>query len=189
MIKAIIFDCFGVLTADSWHEFRLGLPQDQQEEASDLNHQYCRGLLDRKSFIDQVAKLTSNTTKAIEDVIDNDYDKNHQLLKYIAALKKNYKIGLLSNVASNWIRDHFLTLEEQKLFETFVFSYQTGMTKPDPHIFELVAKRLGVELSEAIMVDDIQRYAEAAKATGMQAVCYQDFAQFKAELDQILSQA
>ena len=43
VIKAIIFDCFGVLTADQWHEFRLQLPREEQSAASELNQRFCSG--------------------------------------------------------------------------------------------------------------------------------------------------
>src|SRR5690606_31310012 len=101
--------------------------------------------------------------------------------------RDEYKIGLLSNIATPWITDTFLTPEEQQLFDAMVFSYEVGMTKPDPRIFALTCKRLGVNPNQAVMVDDIERYCEAAKMEGMKAVVYKDFKQCKRDLEEILS--
>ena len=61
------------------------------------------------------------------------------------------------------------------------------MTKPDPRIFELAIERLGIEAEEAIMVDDIDTNCEVAESIGMKSITYQNFGQFKTELEQLLS--
>jgi HAD superfamily hydrolase (TIGR01509 family) len=188
VIKAIIFDCFGVLTADKWHEFRLQLPKELQGRASKLNQQYCQGQISKQAFLETVAGLTDYPLSSIRQLVDNDMDKNSQLLEYIKSLKPHYKIGLLSNVANNWIRDYFLTQEEQKLFDNYILSFEVGITKPNPHIFRLASERLDVSPDQCVFVDDIERYCEAARGIGMQAVCYDNFEQFKSELVPLLSQ-
>lgn len=186
-LRAIVFDCFGVLTADKWHEFRLGLPKEQQGEASDLNGAYARGFITKDEFLTHVSELTGHAREHIAGLLDGERAKNTKLLRYIAQLKqRQYKIGLLSNVATPWITDYFLSPEEQALFDAMVFSFQVGMTKPDQRIFKLVCERLNVEPSAAVMIDDIARYGDAARATGMQAITYKDFAQTKHELEEIL---
>ena len=69
--------------------------------------------------------------------------KNTELLDYIRTLKPTYKIGLLSNVSSNWIHT-FLTKPELDLFDDLVLSFEVGMTKHDARIFSLTSGRLGV---------------------------------------------
>ncbi len=188
MIKAIIFDCFGVLTTDTWRAFVDGLPPEADaERARELNRQYDAGQLTKADFLQQVHDVTGQKPKYVDDMLDKETVKNEQLLAYIKTLKPNYKIGLLSNVATNWIRDYFLTTEEQALFDDMVFSFEIGITKPDDRIFKLAAERLGAEPAATIMVDDIERYCQAARGTGMQAVCYNDFQQFKTDLEKILS--
>lgn len=186
MIRAIIFDCFGVLTADKWHEFRQSLPEGQQAEASDLNQQYCRGIITKDEFLSSVTELTGQDASFTRELVDNEASKNHQLLEYIAQLRKNYKIGLLSNVATPWITDTFLTDEEQALFDNMVFSYETRLTKPDPRIFELATERLDVQPAECVFIDDIARYCQAAREVGMQAILYENFPQMRTDLEKLL---
>jgi epoxide hydrolase-like predicted phosphatase len=187
MIKAIIFDCFGVLTTDRWREFVATLPEEQRQSASDLNRSYGAAHIDKTEFLQQIYELTGKKPQDIDQLLDNDAYKNVELLKLIAELKPNYKIGLLSNVASNWIRDQFLTTGEQELFDDLVFSYEVRMTKPDPRIFELAVERLGVKPDECILIDDVEYYCDAARESGLEAICYQDLQQTKTQLDGLLS--
>ncbi|MDZ7744402.1 MAG: HAD family phosphatase [Candidatus Saccharibacteria bacterium] len=188
MIKAIIFDCFGVLTTDTWRAFIDSLPESADTNAARETHRaYDAGLLDKETAAEQIKQATGSTFTELEDIRVENTIKNEQLLIYIKQLKPRYKIGLLSNVATPWITDSFLTPDEQELFDAMVFSYETGMTKPDPQIFELVCKKLNVEPQEAVMIDDIERYCEAARDIGMQAVVYRDLKQLKQELKRILA--
>lgn len=131
MIKAIVFDCFGVLLVDGV--------------------------------------------------------KNELLLNYIKLLRRDYKTGLLSNIISGGLETIFNTEELEQHFELRVASEDVGMAKPDPQIFELVCEKLGVTPEESVMIDDIPRYIEAAKAVGMKGIVYQDFVQMQQELDALLN--
>lgn len=189
MIKAIIFDCFGVLTGDKWKEFVGSLPKDQKEPARVLSRALDSGILGHDQFYKQIFELTGRQPEEVEGIINAEMHKNTPLLSYIANLKRNYKIGLLSNISSNWIRDSFLNAEETALFDDMVFSYQVGTVKPDPRIFEVAAQNLGVDFSECVFVDDGIGNCEGAKRVGMHTVLYQDYTQLKSELEQLLHQA
>ncbi len=187
MIRAIIFDCFGVLTTDTWRAFLDSLPEGTDTtEAREINKAYDAGLLTTEEFLEQVEQVTGHIPKQVEDMAKGDVLKNTKLLEYVAELKTTYKIGLLSNIASNWIRDSFLTAEEQALFDDMVFSHDVGTTKPDPRIFELTCERLGVEPNEAIMIDDVESYCRSAEQVGLKAVVYEDFEQCRQQLEQLL---
>lgn len=188
MIKAIIFDCFGVLSVDLWKEFMALLPEDQKQPARDINHAYDAGFMTNQQFLQQIEKLTGRKPSEIEAVRNSDGIKNEELLTYIAKLKTDYKIGLLSNISSNWIQEVLLTKDEQNLFNSMTLSFEVGMTKPDPHIFELICRELDVKPHEAVMIDDIETYCASAQQVGMQAIVYKDFPQLKIDLEQILSQ-
>lgn len=187
MIKAIIFDCFGVLTTDTWRAFLDSLPDGTDtSSARELNRQYDAGLITERQFLEQVQASTGRLPEQVEDMASSDVLKNTLLLNYINELKANYKIGLLSNIATDWIRDSFLTMDEQVLFDDMVFSHDVGMTKPDPRIFRLSCQRLGVEPNEAVLVDDVEAYVLSARVIGMEGVIYSDFSQCKHDLEQLL---
>lgn len=187
MIKAIIFDCFGVLTGDRWHEFTSQLPKGEiVDRARGLNRQYGAGKLSTEEFLQAIEKLTGVKASEIKKLLNNEHGKNYPLLDYIKNLSAGYKTGILSNVASGWIRDVFLTEEEQAIFSDILESFTVGVTKPDSRIFELACKRLDVKPSEVIFVDDIEIYCLASRELGIKAVIYQNFEQCKKEIEQLL---
>lgn len=189
MIKAIIFDCFGVFMVDLWKEFVATLPEDLKQKARDINHSYDAGHITNQEFMSQIEQLTGKKPGEVEAVRVTGDNKNTQLLKYIALkLKPHYKIGMLSNIASNYVRDILLDANEQSLFDDMVFSYEVGMTKPDIRIFSLTCERLNVQPQEAILIDDIERYCQAAEQIGMKSIVYKDFNQVTVDLEHILSQ-
>jgi epoxide hydrolase-like predicted phosphatase len=187
-VKAVIFDCFGVFTEGTWKAFLNSLPDTADTEtASSLNRAYDAGLITKEEFLQGIKDATGRDVKQVEELTTDQIVKNSRLLDYVRELRKRgYKIAMLSNIATNWIRDDFLTPEEQSLFDQMIFSFEVGMTKPDPRIFMLACERLGVAPEEAVLVDDIDRYCTAAEAEGLHTVVYQDFKQMKATLEPLL---
>lgn len=162
------------------------MPVGIQPAAADLNKAYDAGFITTIEFIDQVKELTGKLPELVEQT-HGVANKNYKLLDFIVELKTHYKIGLLSNIASDWITDEFLTAAEQNLFDAMIFSHNVNLTKPDHRIFELMAEQLGVEPNDCLMVDDIEANCSGARETGMQAVVYHNYAQARAELEQLLS--
>ena len=186
MIKAVIFDCFGVLTGDLWKEFVASLPEDQQDTARDLNRALDSGVLTHTEFYRHISALTGHKPQRVEDIITSPMQKNRALLDYIKELSVRYKIGLLSNISSDWITREFLSAGEVKLFDAMVFSYQIGITKPDGRAFMAVAENLMVQPHECIMIDDSKINCQGAEKVGMKAILYMDSATLKTNLKSIL---
>jgi epoxide hydrolase-like predicted phosphatase len=187
VIKAIIFDNFGVLTTDMWRAFVDTLPPNLVDIARQINRDRDSGVITDDEFVEQIEQLTGRRPNETENLSQEEVAKNVALLDYIRELKPNYKIGMISNVANNWIRDYFLTSEEQALFDDMVFSFEAKITKPDPRIYHLACERLGVSLEETVMIDDVESYCQAAQAEGMKTVVYRDLQQMKQDLGQILN--
>ena len=188
MIKAIIFDCFGVLTQDGWKAFVEDLPDEAAKEtARYLNHQYDAGLISLERFLEGVKKATGRDYDIINSARSSEGAKNVHLIEYIRQLKKKYKVGILSNVATNWVRDYLLTPEEQKLFDAMVFSFETGTSKPDPRIYKTILEKLDVKPEQAVFTDDARHYCDAARQLGMEAIWYEDLPSFKRQLEKLLA--
>jgi putative hydrolase of the HAD superfamily len=187
MIRAIIFDCFGVLTTDLWKEFVATLPEAQHAPARDINYAYDSGRMSREKFRTEIEALTGRLPKEVEERKGLATEKNTALLDYITQLRPKYRIGMLSNIASDWVRQEFLSAEEQKLFDAMIFSHDVGMAKPDREIFELAAERLGVTPGECVLIDDSPRHVTGAQAAGMQGIIYENLEQMKSELEGLLA--
>lgn len=191
MIKAIIFDCFGVLVTESWLTFKdehFGHDESLVQAATDLMHQSDIGVLSYEDFVEQVAAMANADPKEVRTYLDTN-QRNNKLFEYIASeLKPHYKIGMLSNASMDWLGELF-TPEQLSLFEVKALSFETGVAKPDAQAYHAVATRLGVEPEECVFIDDQEGYCSAAKDVGMRAITYTDFADFKQQLETFLHEA
>ncbi len=188
MIRAIVFDCFGVLATDGWLPFRqlyFGDKPERKQQVTDLQRQVDAGLADYEDFIGTLSELAGVPRKDVWDAI-RDNQPNEPLFELIKQLKPRYKIGLLSNAGANWLKEIF-SEEQVALFDAVALSYETGFVKPDPRAYAKIADRLGVLPEECILVDDQERYAAGAHEVGMQMVLYQDYDQAAAALNERLA--
>jgi epoxide hydrolase-like predicted phosphatase len=174
MIKAIIFDCFGVFYVDPIFEYMNDThsPPEKAKALHELDKQSVAGLISKREFIDQAASLLGIAEVEVEQRFFMATTRNQELLEYSQLLRKSYKVGLLSNVGSNVMDAFFTPHERDEYFDAVVLSGDVGLAKPDPKIFELICKKLGVEPADALMIDDLPRFSEAARNSGMQAVVY-----------------
>lgn len=188
MIKALIFDCFGVFYADpvfAYMRDSATLP-DKAAALHLLDEQAARGRLSKDGFVTQAASVIGATENEVERRFFHSSERNETLIQLVCVLRRTYKIGMLSNIGSDMMDGFFPPEEREKLFDVVILSGDTKMAKPDRAIFELICERLGVELNEAVMIDDMQTTCDIVKTFGMQSVCYKDFKQCKSALDTIL---
>lgn len=189
MIKAIIFDCFGVVRTDSFDEaYRSmgGDPDKDREFILEVQSASNSGrisssvpIVAKRLGIDPDEWMQANLSAGSVDL---------ELLKYIQGLKKVYKIGMLSNVGSGGLVPRFFEpgfLEQY--FDDVVTSSNIGFAKPEAQAYEISAARLDVRLDECIFVDDRQEYVDGATATGMKSVLYRSFQDLKMQLQNILT--
>ena len=185
MIKAVIFDCFGVLAYDGWLAFREKYFDDNPavlERAMTSNKHVDAGLISYDDFVREIAGL-ANVSEAQTRSILEKTPPNEKLFDYIRkSLKPKYKIGMLSNAGDNWLSDIF-ERSQIDLFDEIVLSYQLGVIKPDPIMYQTIANRLGVLPGECIFIDDQQRYVDGAVQLGMQGIHFEDTSQTIAKIE------
>ena len=191
MIRALIFDCFGVFFTDPVFSY-MHNPQTPPEKAialHSLDEEAARGRLTKEDFIQEAAHLLGLSLSATEKRFFQGYDKNLELIALSQKLRKQYQIGLLSNIGGDMMDGFFSKQERNTLFDIVILSGDVKLAKPDPAIYKLICDQLGVKFIEAIMIDDIQSNCEAAEKLVMQPICYTNFEKFKAELDSLLQKA
>jgi len=189
VVKAIVFDCFGVLVSDSWLPFRkkhFGNDEVKFAEATRLRKEADGNRISRDDFYAKVSSMAGMTSEEMNKEIDSRSNfVNQEILEYIAELKKDYKIGFLSNASQNWL-GNFFTPAQEALFDKVSISCETGYVKPDPMAYRSIADMLGLPIEECLLIDDQPTYCEGAKALGMQVINYVGFEEMKVELSNIL---
>ena len=190
MIKAIVFDCFGVLYADpsqTFYESNVVNYEQLRTELLQLNAQSDRGFITRDQWIEQVSELTGLSIELVQDGIMRENIRNQPLVEYVTELRtKGYKVGLLSNVGAGGMDRFFSFDERQDLFDAVILSGEVGIAKPNPVIFEMMAERLGLRTGDCVMIDDAEVNCAGADAAGMQAIIYRTNDQVRQDLQSIL---
>lgn len=187
MIKAIIFDCFGLFYVDPMKAFVEAQPHHMQTELSDMVRAFDLGVMDEQSLVDSLSKVSGVPSEELhKNVYGVQLVRNQPLLDYAEKLRSNYKVGLLSNLSPHTMDKFFTQEERQQYFDDAVISGDVGLVKPQPEIFMLACKRLGVLPTEAAFIDDTQQNVDAAKACGLQGITYTNLAELVRQLDCVL---
>lgn len=187
-IKAIIFDCFGVLlVAPGFDALLRDFPQ-YKTEVNDLILQSDYGIIPLQQFNDLIAKLVGLTTREVKSRYWDINVRDETVIGWVRELKSlgEYKIGLLSNVGSGWLNDLLPETNSKDLFDAVILSYDVGIIKPDPRVFELMAERLNVAPHECIMIDDRLSNIDGAERADMRGILFESIHQTQAELEHLL---
>lgn len=182
MIKAIIFDFFGVIQADPYERWlnRHGLKREgpYAAAADDMD----RGQITRPEFLERLNSLSGQTLDQIKSDFSEGIALDASLVELIRKLSGSYKIGLLSNSRGDYLRPILDENGISELFDPVVISSEAGAIKPDPAIFRLSLEKTGVEAAETVFVDDKVYNVEAAEALGINSVLYRDLASLQEKL-------
>jgi epoxide hydrolase-like predicted phosphatase len=101
---------------------------------------------------------------------------------------EGYRTAILTNNVREWGR-YWKGSIPLELFDVVVDSCDVGLRKPDPSIFRLTCRRLGVVPEAAVFLDDTRNHVEAARQVGLHAILVRDPRDALAELDAILETA
>jgi len=174
MIKAIIFDCFGVFVGNPYKE-RVAILETQDPELADqiraINRAADRGFLTSDEAREHMAPLLNITYEELTEEFNRGEILNERLVAFAKTLRPKYKVALLSNVSGrDRLEMRFQPEDLNELFDVVVASGDVGIIKPEPDIYTLTAERLGVLPEECVMLDDIREFCDGAESVGMQSV-------------------
>jgi glucose-1-phosphatase len=89
---------------------------------------------------------------------------------FLARLGKHYKLALLSNTDPIHVKHMEATFKFFEHFPARIYSCAVGCSKPNPLIFQHALKAVKVHANQAVFIDDIPAYVDAAKSLGMSAI-------------------
>jgi len=101
---------------------------------------------------------------------------------FLEKLSKNYRLALLSNTDSIHMSDAEARFPFFRLFPIRIYSFRVGSSKPNPLIYREALRACKVRADEAIYIDDIPAYADAAQRLGMTGLVFQSPGQLQSDL-------
>lgn len=188
MIKAVIFDCFGVVLTDGLRENYIHFGGDFDKdlpEIAALMHEASAGRIE--SSVPAMAKKLSISEEVWRKYNEDGHHIQYDVLEYAKELRKKYKVAMLSNIGKGGLGRFFEPGLLEESFELIVESAAIGFAKPEAGAYEYVADKLGVRYDECAMIDDRPEYIDGAVAVGMKGILYQNLPQLQKELEPLLT--
>ncbi len=141
--------------------------------------QWEKGEIDLMEFRNKVREISSGNPT--DEEIDAAWcsfllDVPEHRIKLLLELKKKYRLLLLSN--SNPLHIEVNAKKEFgkygldicDVFDKCFISYEMGVTKPDPAIFNRLLSEAGVSAEECLFLDDGQKNIDVAKKLGINSL-------------------
>lgn len=187
MIKAIIFDCGGVLLKKERNRDLVTILANiigasfnsirplWEKHHDDLltgninSKEFVRILTNEINYPDNVNKIYS---KWAGKVGITQRSINCSLLNLIKTLRQRYKIYVLSNMIDLAEEDKALK-RFKKNFDGYFTSYRLGSRKPQPEFFHKFLAMTNLKPEECIFIDDDQKNITASVSLGFHSIKYE----------------
>lgn len=199
MIKAIVFDYGGVIELKEGSLTKLICDylniskETLLESYFSFNHLVNTGLKTRLEVYELTVRKLGFGDKQVQDVFkiiekrDQTRTLNLELIEIIKDLKtRGYKVAILSNY-SVALRQKLIDEGLHDLFDEIVISAEVGFQKPQPEIFDVLFKRLGMNSNEIIFIDDTDQSLLGHETIGYLPIKFKNNEQFKTDLSKLLT--
>lgn len=186
-LKTIVFDMDGVLfdterlCMDSW----IAIAENWDIDDMEMVFRQCIGLNgnDTKALVlnhyGQDFPFDDYRKRASEwfwkDVEENGLPIKKGVKEILSYLKEaGYKIGLASSSKQEAVISHLEQAKIRDYFSVMVTGDMVEHSKPQPDIYLMACKKLGVEPGEAYAIEDSPNGIRAAHAAGMKPIMVPD---------------
>jgi len=101
---------------------------------------------------------------------------------FLEKLSKNYRLAVLSNTDPIHMSHEETRFPFFRFFPIRIYSYRVGASKPDPVIYREALQACKVRAEEAVYIDDVAAYADAAQRLGMTGIVFLSPEQLRSDL-------
>ena len=194
MIRAIVFDLGKVLIPFEWQRGYDAFARASQQSAEEVRARiketglfdgFERGKVEPREVAERVSDVLGLSVtfdefqKLWSSIFLPEAIVPEQMLE---RLRRNHRLLLLSNTDAihfRWVKGRYPSLRH---FDDFVLSFELGLRKPEPGIYEATISRAGCEAREIFFTDDRQDNVEGAIQAGIDAVQFLSVEQLVQEL-------
>ena len=175
-IRGLIFDYGGVLWDMRWDLARTLEQEHGLRERTIVDTLYGSetwqkleiGVGDRTAWLDESHRsLEAAAGRELPRLHQHWRDRQHLIasnIDLIRRLRMAYKTAVLSNADGSLVRTLRDSHGVYDLFDDVVCSADVGMAKPDPRIYALAVRRIGLRPEECVFIDDLAQNVEAARS-------------------------
>ncbi|MDZ7686524.1 MAG: HAD-IA family hydrolase [Gammaproteobacteria bacterium] len=206
MIKAVLWDFGGVITTSPFEAFNRyererGLPTDFIRSINAENPQTNAWAMLESSQIgveEFDEKFADEARAKGHEVCGSDVlallsgDVRAEMVVALERIKAEYRVGCITNNVKNSGEGPGMARTAERasrvadvmeLFDVVIESSKVGIRKPDPEIYRIACREVGVEPEEAVFLDDLGINLKPARALGMTTIKVVDPHDALAELE------
>jgi len=183
MIKAVIFDFFGVVRSDPYNTWLNNHGYSREGKFLEAVERLDAGQIDSKEFRQMLSNFSGQSLEDLNSEFESSNKVDEEVIEIIKELKENYTIGLLSNAPSQYLRNILQENNLEQYFNEIVISSEVGYIKPSKEIFEIMLDRLGTDASSTIFIDDNKIHIKGGESLGIKGIVFKKAVQLREELE------
>ncbi len=193
MITTIIFDfdgvqVIGLVGVEAYFRANIDPHFSLSNFEGDELEQVYRGTLSEDAYWQAlINKYRWNASVSqIKEIIKQGVQEIPGTKEIIEALKRNgYRLGLLSIHGREWVEHYEQTFSHHRLFDAMLYSYEVGLCKPDPRVYEIILEHLHAQPEESLFIDDNPIYLEGARKLGITTLQFTEAEQLRQDLSEL----
>jgi putative hydrolase of the HAD superfamily len=194
--EAVIFDLGGVLTRSPFpilaqYAAEVGLAPEllagSMRAGSEIMRDAEIGRTTMHAFVEDLSrKIESSHGRVLEvqrviECLAQCVQPLPDAIELVREVAKSHRVAVLTNNTTD-MRELWFPLLPGGLFDVVVDSSEVGMRKPEPEIYHVTLRGLGVSAADAVFVDDQQDNVDAARSLGVEGLVFTDVDQARREL-------
>ncbi|MBQ3110881.1 MAG: HAD family phosphatase [Clostridia bacterium] len=197
--KGVIFDMDGTILdsirvwdkidVDYLNARGIAVPEDYARTISTMTGVECaKYSIKRFNLTDSVEALIKEWDERALFEYANNLELKAGAKAYIERLKeRGIKIALATSSSKTLYEAALRHTGVYHLFDAFVSTDETGISKRDPHVYVYAAEKLGLNITDCVIFEDVPTAVKTAKTTGAKVVCMHDerWDAFKAEMETV----
>lgn len=171
-MKAIILDMYGVIVKQTGDDF---VPYVQQTfpdlKPEEIYTPWFKADIGELTSLEVWAEIGfQGDLEKIEKEYLDTIELNDGFLDFIKAVRKKYKLAIISNDSSRWSKYLREKFDLNQYFDVISISGDLKIQKPDQRIFQLTIEKLAVSAEDCLYIDDREGNLEAANQMGMNTI-------------------
>lgn len=201
MIKAVIFDMDGLMINSERVTFE-GYVKVMAEKGYTITEEFYKKLLGKtlktayELFFQEYGnefpmdEVLEQVHKYVADVFENDgVPLKKGLLELLQYLKSNNYLTIVATSSTRVRVDYILELANiTQYFNDSICGDEVTHGKPNPEVFLRACQKLGVEPSEAIVLEDSEAGIQAASSANIPVICIPDMKYPEPEYEKMTTQ-
>lgn len=171
----LVFDFFGVICSEIapfWLQRYFSADQAVAIKR-ELVTQADTGEISQQDLFSKLGALAKVEAETVHQEWWSFVKIDADVIDVIHSLPTSYRIALLTNSPSPFVRGILSKYRLESLFEILIVSSEEGLAKPNPKIYHRILGALQSSPSAAVMIDDNPHNVAGAEAIGMQGLLFQ----------------